>query len=256
MNKVVVLGGTGEMGSRVVEELRRRNHDVTSASRASDVDVVSGRGLTEALAGADCVVDCLNHTTVSRRGAVSFFETTAGNVLNAASAGNVGHIVCLSIVNVADARVRKAMGYYGGKAVQEETYTAGSIPVTLVRTTAWFSLAQTFLHQIRLGRLAIVPRMRLRPIHPDAACALIADAVESEPRPSDTVAVREMAGPEEIDAAALAQRFAAANHLDIRVVGVPIPMRGLRLGLLPGRSVAVDSRRLADWLLPQAETHP
>ncbi len=248
MSRIVVLGGTGEMGTRVLKELRARGHDVTSGSRASGLDVMTGSGLGNALTGADCVVDCLNHMTMNRRRAIEFFRTAAGNVLDAATAAGIGHIVCLSIVNVTNARVRRAMGYYGGKATQEETYAAGSVPLTVVRTTAWFSLAQTFLDQIRLGRLAVVPRMHLRPVHPDAAATAIADAVDRGPGRAKSLTVRELAGPEEIDAPTLARRFVAAMHHDVTVLGVPMPLVGLRWGLLPDSAIPIDPRRFADWL--------
>lgn len=248
MSKVVVLGGSGAMGARVVDELRLRGHDVAAASRASGVDAVTGAELAAALAGASCVVDCLNLMSMSRRRARSFFSASSSNVRRAAADAAVDHIVCLTIVNARDARVRKALGYYEAKAAQEESYARGPVPLTVVRTTAWFTLAETFLGQLRIGRFAVVPRMRLQPVHPDAAATAIADAVDAGPPTSMSVAVRELAGPERMTADELASRYAAVRHPTLRVLGVPVPVRGLRVGLLPSRDVPVDDRHLDDWL--------
>lgn len=244
MSRVVVLGGTGEMGARVATVLEARGHDVVRAARSTGVDVTTGAGLDDALVGADTVLDCLNVVTTSRADAVAFFEGAARRVRAAAERAGVGHLVVLSIVNTTDPTVRRAVGYYAGKAAQEEAYEETTVPVTVVRTTAWFTLGETFLSQIRLGRVAVVPRLRLRPVHPDAAASLLADLVARGPG----TPLLELAGPEEVDAAEMARAVAAARHPGVRVVGLPLPVRGLRDGLLPGPGVAVDDRRFGAWV--------
>ena len=252
MGRVVVLGGTGAMGAAVSGLLRDRGHDVVVASRATGVDVSTGAGLDEALAGADTVVDCLNVTTMSKKKAVDFFTSAATNVATAAATAGVGHMVCLSIVNVTDLGVRRATGYYAGKAAQEEAYAVGAVPLTLARTTAWFTLAETFLSQLRIGPVAVVPGMRLQPVHPAAAAAFVVDAVESGPPsgspPSPRPEVRQLAGPERHDAAAMARAVARTRHPGVRVVRLPLPMVGLRDGLLPHPEVTTDLRTFSDWL--------
>ncbi|WP_299446260.1 SDR family oxidoreductase [uncultured Phycicoccus sp.] len=250
--RVVVLGGAGEMGARVASLLEASGDDVVRASRSSGVDVTTGAGLDEALAGADVVVDCVNRMTMSRARSVGFFGSAARRVAAAAATAGVGHLVVLSIVNVTDPAVRRAAGYYAGKAAQEATYVAADVPVTVVRTTAWFTLAETFLGQLRAGPLAVVPRIGLQPVHPDAAAGLLAEVVRSGPPTGpasrDGVATRELAGPERTDAVAMARAVAQARHPGVRVVGVPAPTAGLRTGLLPGPEVPLDGRRFADWL--------
>lgn len=248
MSRVVVLGGTGAMGAAVSQVLRHRGHQVVVASRATGVDAATGAGLDAALRGAATVVDCLNVATLSRRTAVSFFGGAATHVAAAASRAEVGHVVCLSIVNVSDPTVRRATGYYAGKAAQEEGYGAGPVPLTLARTTAWFSLAETFLGQLRVGSVALVPGMRLRPVHPDAAASFLADAVDAGPSTGHGPQVWQLAGPEEHDAAAMARAVASRRHPGLRVVRLPVPMAGLRHGLLPRGEVEVDGRRFVDWL--------
>lgn len=248
MGRVVVLGGNGEMGRRAVAGLTADGHQVLVASRATGVDVQVGEGLDEALAGADAVLDCLNVQTMSRRRAVAFFGGSARAVTAAAARAGVGHLVCLSIVNVTDPGVRRATGYYGGKAAQEEAYLAGSTPVTVVRTTAWFTLPESFLTQIRVGRVALVPHMKLRPVHPDAAAEALVEAVRQGPPRGSHAIRRELAGPELHDSVDLARRVAASRHPGVRVVGLPVPFRGLRDGLVPAETVPTDARRFEQWL--------
>lgn len=250
--RVVVLGGTGEMGSAVADRLEARGHEVVRASRASGVDVTASAGLAGALRGAGCVVDCLNLTTLSKRRAVAFFRTAATTVADAAAEAGVAHVVVVSIVGVTDPPVARSSGYYAGKAAQEAGYAGARVPVTVVRSTAWFSLAETFLGQLRVGRLALVPRMGLRPVHPDAVADLVADVVGAGPTTGaardDGPAVRQLAGPDETDAATMARAVAARDGGRVRVVGLPVPVAGLRTGLLPGPEVARDGRRFADWV--------
>lgn len=247
---VVVLGGSGRMGGRVVQRLRAAGLEAVPASRATGVDVTTGAGLDAALDGADCVVDCLNHPSVSRSRAVPFFGGAAERVARAAEAGGVGHVVVLSIVGVTDPAVRGAVGYYAGKAVQEEVYARAFVPVSLVRTTAWFTLAETFLGQMRLGPVAVVPRIRLRPVHPDAAADLITRVVLDGPTSAGNAApaVHSLAGPEETDAAAMARALAATRRPRVRVLAVRAPGAGLREGLLPAADVPADDRRFEDWV--------
>ncbi len=250
--RVVVLGGGGEMGARVASLLEASGAQVVRASRSSGVDVTTGAGLDETLAGADAVVDCVNRLTMSRARSVGFFGGAARRVTESAAAAGVGHLVVLSIVNVTDPAVRRAAGYYAGKAAQEGTYAAAEVPVTVVRTTAWFTLAETFLGQLRAGPLAVVPRIGLQPVHPQAAAELLAEVVRAGPTagPAATagVTLRQLAGPERTDAATMARAVARAGHPGVRVVGVPAPSPGLRTGLLPGPDVPVDQRRFEDWL--------
>jgi hypothetical protein len=142
------------------------------------------------------VVDCLNVVTMSRRTAVSFFAGAASRVADAAATAGVGHVVCLSIVNVTDPAVRRLTGYYAGKAAQEEAYAAGPVPLTLARTTAWFSLAETFLSQIRIGPVAVVPGLRLQPVHPCAAAEFVCGMPSSPvPHPAHLPASRSVSSP-------------------------------------------------------------
>ncbi|MGL5859693.1 MAG: SDR family oxidoreductase [Phycicoccus sp.] len=246
MTRVVVLGGTGELGSMLMPLLRERGHDAVAASRSSGVDVVTGAGLDDALSGAHTVVDCLGPPAPSLRAAQRFFADAAARVARSAAGAEVGHLVCLSIVGVTSPAAQRLGGYYRGKAAQERTYAAGTIPTTFVRTTQWFTLAGQFLTQFRAGPIALVPRLRFAPVHPEAAAALLADTVDAGP-PGEESAAAEVAGPEVLDAATMARGYARARGLDIRVAGVPLPP-SLRDAMLPGPDVPTGPRRFTAWL--------
>lgn len=242
--RVVVLGGRGALGRRVVDLLAEQGHDVAAASRASGADAYTGRGLAEAFAGADTVVDCLNISTLRRRTAVDFFATSAMQVSGAAGRAGVRHLVCLSIVNAARPEVAAALGYYAGKAAQEAAYRSASVPMTLARTTQWFELAESMLGQIRLGPLAVVPRMRSQPVAADAAAAFVVDLVEH----GDGQRIAELAGPEVHDLAELARRIAAVTPSAPRVLGVPAPGALGSGGLLPRGDHLTDRTTFDAWL--------
>ncbi|MGL5851517.1 MAG: SDR family oxidoreductase [Phycicoccus sp.] len=252
MTRVVVLGGTGEMGSMVLPLLRERGHEAVAASRSSGADAATGAGLDDALAGAHTVVDCLGPPPGSMRAAQRFFADAAANVARSAAGAGVRHVVCLSIVGATSPAAQRLGGYYRGKAAQEHTYAAGSVPTTFVRTTQWFTLAGRLLEQFRVGRVALVPRLRTAPVHPEAAAILLAEAVDIGP-PHGGSADAEVAGPEVVDAATVARGYARARDLDVRVVGVTLP-RPLRDAVLPGPDVPTDPRRFAAWL--HDETSP
>lgn len=244
--RVALLGGSGLMGRRLAAVLAERGHQVVAVSRRSGVDVRTGSGLAEALSGAHTVVDCLNITTMRRRPAETFFRTTAGQVCRAARTAQVGHLVCLSIVNAADPAVSSAMGYYAGKAAQEQVYARSGLPVTIARTTQWYELAATMLDRFRLGGWAVVPSMLIQPVAAVAAAEFLADLVE-QGRGAGEVA--HLAGPHQHDLAELARRIADQRAPGTRVLAAPILPARLRTGaLLPRGSVRLDPRTFAEWL--------
>lgn len=249
-SRAVVLGGTGAMGRRVVDLLRDGGTEVTAASRSTGVDARTGEGLDRAFEGADVVVDCTNVVTVRRRAAEGFFRDVASSTAAAAREQGVRHLVVLSILNTTRPEVRGALGYYGGKAVHEETYLDSGLPVTVVATTAWFDLAEQFLTQGRLGPVAAIPGMTLQPVHPQATAELLAEVAAGE-APEGT-AYRRLAGPELIPAPDMARRLVRSRLTGPRVVGVPFPLsRTFRRGALlprPDQEVQVDTRRFDDWV--------
>lgn len=255
MATMTVLGGTGQMGALAQELLTARGHTVRQASRATGVDVETGRGLVEAIEGAEVVLDCLNRQSQRRKVAVSFFAGAATRVARATGDAGVKHVVVLSIVNVTEPAARRFTGYYAGKAAQEEVYAQSCpVPVTVVETTAWFTLARTFLDLLAVGPVRPVPSMMLQPVHPAAAAELLADVCEQDPptEDADGQAFRriQLAGPEPLSTVQMAQGLATAEGASGTIVPVPLP-GGIRRVLLPGPQARIDQRRYADWLTEQ-----
>lgn len=247
--KVAVLGATGQLGARVATHLRERGVDVVEVSRRQGADAYSGEGLDAAFAGVSTVVDCLNLETPSRRRAVDFFTTAARNVLAAAQRTGVSRIVCVTIINACEPEVHRWMGYYAGKAAQERTYRAGSVPVTFVASAQWYELAETLLSQMRIGPLSVVPGMRSRPLAADEAAAFVADrALEpGGPETPDLDAV--IAGPEVRNMAELARAIDQRRGGRRKVLRVPVPFTALgNGGLLPRGDFTTAPTRFEDWL--------
>ncbi|KUG61478.1 hypothetical protein AVL61_00690 [Kocuria rosea subsp. polaris] len=246
--KVAVLGATGELGSRVVAHLRERGVDVVEVSRRQGTDVYSGKGLGAAFDGVSTVVDCLHLPTLSRRRAVDFFSTTARNVLAAAQRNGVSRIVCVTILNARDPEVHRWLGYYAGKAAQEQTYRAGPVLVTVVASAQWYELAETLLSQLRIGPLSVVPGMRSRPLAAEDAAAFVADRA-LEPASTATPGDAVIAGPEIRDMAELARALAERRGGRRKVLRVPVSFTALgNGGLLPRGDFTTAPARFEDWL--------
>lgn len=251
--KVVVLGGTGTMGGRVVQLLLKAGHETVAASRSAGIDAYTGVGLNEAFAGADSVVDCLNGNTAKAKTSVDFYDTTAKRIIDAAQLAGVGHLVCLSIINARNPQVNKHMGLYQGKAAQEERYQKSKIPTTIVRSTQWFELAEQLTGQMRVGPVAVIPRMQCQPVAADAVARLIVSAVALG---VEAPAEVELAGPEPRDLAKLARIVSKRNAAlheqrpHAPVVSFPIPgMHALNGGLLPKAGVPTDPTTFEEWLI-------
>src|SRR5437763_15652065 len=137
--KIVVLGGTGLNRSKVVNLLRARGHEVVAASPAQGINSITGQGLTEALTGAQVVVDVTNSPSFEDKAVLEFFETSTGNVLAAEAKTGVGHHVALSIVGTDQL---PASGYLRAKVAQEKRIKAAPIPYTIVRATQFFEFAR------------------------------------------------------------------------------------------------------------------
>lgn len=245
--RVAVLGGTGVVGRTVVGALRQEGHDVVVATRAHGVDVLTGEGLDDALAGAEAVVDVTNVASLRRSRAERFFVTATTRLLEAEVRAGVRHHVVLSIVGVD----RVSTGYYLAKRAQEETALAGSVPVSVLRSTQFHEFAEQMLARTTMGPVALVPRMRIRPV---AAAEVGAALAELAVGPA-VVRAPELAGPEVHELPDLVRRVAAVRGSHVRVVPVSLPGAGGRAmaggGLLPDARARVGSRTFDDWLTAQ-----
>jgi uncharacterized protein YbjT (DUF2867 family) len=210
--KIVVIGGSGLIGKKLISLLRGRRHETLSASPSSGVNTITGEGLAEALAGADVVVDVTNSPSWEDKAVLEFFESSTRNILAAEAAAGVRHHVALSVVgadHIPDS------GYMRAKVAQEKLIQAGSVPYTILRATQFFE----FLGAIA-GPDAETVRVSDAPMQPMAAddvAAALADVAVSSPANG----ILEVAGPEPMSIAAFVGKALAASGDTRRVVPDP-----------------------------------
>jgi uncharacterized protein YbjT (DUF2867 family) len=253
--KIVVIGGTGLIGSKLVEKLRKEDHAPLAASPDTGVNTITGEGLAEALEGAEVVVDVANAPNWDDAAVLDFFQTSARNLLAAETAAGVGHHVALSVVG-AD-RLPES-GYMRAKIAQEETVKAGSVPYTILRATQFFEFIGRIADSSMNGDTIRVPPVFLQPESADDVAAALAELAASEP----VNGVVELAGPEEFRLDELVRRVLSAKN-DARQVRADINARyfGAELNyfsLTPEGNARIAPTRFEDWLGQSAamQTNP
>jgi uncharacterized protein YbjT (DUF2867 family) len=243
--KIVVIGGSGLIGSKLVNNLRRQGHEVVAASPSSGVNTITGEGLGEALAGARVVVDVANSPSFEDKAVLEFFETSGRNLLAAEEAAGVGHHVALSVVG---ADRLPDSGYMRAKVAQEKLIKASKIPYTIVRATQFFEFVGGIAQSATEGQTVRLPSALMQPIVSDDVAAALADLAVGQPQ-NGTV---ELAGPEPIRMDDLVRRFLSSKR-DNRTVTTDAHARyfGTELNdrsLTPGANPRIGSTRFGDWL--------
>ena len=186
--KIVVIGGTGLIGSKTVAILRKAGHEVIAASPRSGVNTITGEGLEQAMAGTQVVIDLANSPSFEDKAVLDFFETSGRNLLAAETAANVRHHVALSIV----ATDRTDNGYFRAKLAQEKLIEAAGVPYTIVRATQFMEFLSGIADSSVDGNKVKLPPILFQPVASDDVAASVADVALAEPR-NDIV---EIAGPE------------------------------------------------------------
>src|SRR3954454_15004714 len=202
--KIVVIGGSGLIGKKVVANLRERGHEVVAASPSTGVNAVTGEGLAGALTGARVVVDVANAPSWEDRAVLEFFETSGRNLLAAEVAAGVRHHVALSVVGTERLLVS---GYFRAKMTQEQLIKASPIPYTIVRATQFFEFVGGIAQSATEGQTVRLPPVLMQPIASDDVAAVMADVALGEPL-NDTV---DLAGPEPIRQDDLVRQFLNAT---------------------------------------------
>src|SRR5437660_10284574 len=177
--KIVVIGGSGLIGKKVVTNLRPHGHEVVAASPSSGVNTVTGEGLAQALAGAQVVVDVANAPSWEDNAVLAFFETSGRNLLAAEAAAGVGHHVALSIVGTDRTPDN---GYFRAKVAQEKLIEISGIPYTIIRATQFLEFLGTIAATSADGNMVRLSPGLFQPIAADDVAAIVADVALAAPR--------------------------------------------------------------------------
>jgi uncharacterized protein YbjT (DUF2867 family) len=206
---VVVIGGTGLIGSKVVEILKKRGHEVTAAAPSTGVNTITGEGIKDAMADAQIVVDLANSPSFEDKAVLEFFETSENNLLAAAAAAGIRHDVALYIVGTD----RSDNGYFRAKVVQEKMIETSGIPYTIIRSTQFMEFLGAIADASADGNTIRLPRCLFQPIAADDVAAIVADVALAAPRNG----IVEIAGPERAPFSEIVDRYLKAVG-DVRKV--------------------------------------
>ena len=255
--KIVVIGGTGLIGTKLVNILRERGHDVVVGAPSSGVNSITGEGLAEAFKGAQVVVDVANAPVWEDKAVLEFFETSGRNLLAAGKAAGVKHHVALSVVGT-DRLL--ASGYFRAKMAQESLIRGSYIPYTIVRSTQFFEfaagLAKNATEDGEKSGTVRLSSVLMQPIAADDVAAALAEVAVGEP----INGTLEIAGPEKIRQDALIRQFLSATG-DARTVITDVHagyygVEANDASLVPGHNPRLGSIRFSEWLSHQAPQKP
>jgi uncharacterized protein YbjT (DUF2867 family) len=243
--KIVVIGGTGLIGSKVVKRLREAGHEVVPASPGTGVNTITGEGLATALSGAQVVVDVANSPSFEDKAVLEFFQTAGKNLLAAEAIAGVKHHVALSVVGT-DRML--SSGYFRAKMVQEDLIKASRIPFTIVRATQFFEFLGAIAQSATVGATVRLPTAGLQPIVSDDVANELAEIAVQQPL-NDTI---ELAGPERGGMDEIIRKYLGAKR-DTRMVITD--ENALYFGtkvndktLTPAANSRIGRTRLQDWL--------
>src|SRR5262245_36564379 len=249
--KIVVIGGSGLIGSRLCKNLAERGHQVVPASPKSGVNTLTGEGLAEAVTGAQVVVDVSNAPSWEDAAVMKFFETSTRNVLAAEAKAGVRHHVALSVVGTE--RLQDS-GYFRAKLVQEQLITAGNIPYTIVRATQFLEFLGGIAQASTEGQAVRLPSALMQPMSADDVAAGLVEFTLGPP----VNRIVEIAGPEALGIDEAVRRYLTATG-DTRLVitDAKAPYYGVRVSetsLAPDNPAWLGATGLDDWLVQL--THP
>jgi uncharacterized protein YbjT (DUF2867 family) len=250
--KIVVIGGSGLIGKKLVNNLRQLGHEVVAASPSLGINTITGQGLAEALSGAKVVVDVSNSPSFEDQAVMEFFMTSNKNLLAAEATAGVSHHVALSVVGT-DRLLQS--GYFRAKMAQEELIETSKIPYTIVRATQFFEFVGSIAYVATEGETVRLPSALTQPIVSDDLAAAMVDFTLGEP----VKGIVEVAGPDQIRLDELVRQFLSANQDTRQVV---TDANALYFGsvevndqsLVPSDSNArITSTRFDDWLRRSVE---
>lgn len=243
--KIVVIGGTGLIGSKVVQRLKERGHDAIAAAPNTGVDTISGKGLDAAMAGAEVVVDVSNSPSFEDQPAMNFFQTSGRNILAAEQKAGVRHHVALSVVGTD--RLQDS-GYFRAKLAQEQMIESSSIPYTLVHATQFFEFMRSIAQVSTVAGAVRLPPVEFQPMAAEDVGQAVTDVALGEPL-NRTI---EIAGPERFTLDEAVRKVLEFDHDPREVVAdASAPYYGVHVTgteLLPGPGARVGPTKFDWWI--------
>lgn len=234
--KIAVAGATGAVGSYVVTELERTGHAVVPLARATGVDLTTGTGLAERLAGVDALIDCISITSMKAKESRDFFTTTSATMLEAERAAGVGHHVVLSIVGID----KVPTGYYQGKVAQEQVVRESGQPYTIVRATQFHEFAEQMLERGKVGPFLLAPKMLSAPVAAAEVAEALVELAVGEPRN----ATLELTGPEQLDMVDMIKAVAKDRGVTSPIIKVPMGFGAVAKAVRDGALVSTRAWRV------------
>ena len=251
--KVVVIGGTGNIGRKVVKKLTAKGHEALAAAPNTGVDATTGRGLADALAGADVVVDVSNAPNWEDAAVLAFFESSGRNLAAAEKQAGVGHHVALSVVGTE--RLQES-GYFRAKLAQEKLIMGSGIPYTIVRATQFFEFLRAIADSGTADNRVRLPNASFQPMAAEDVAAAVAAAAVGTPANG----MIEIGGPERLPMSTLVARYLRDINDPREVVSAPQALYyGGRVDdrtLVPGENARLGTIRLEDWLEQSSAPRP
>jgi uncharacterized protein YbjT (DUF2867 family) len=249
--KIVVIGGTGLIGTKVVNNLRQRGHEVVAASPSTGVNTLTGEGLAAALADAQVVVDVANSPSFEDKPAMEFFETSGRNLLAAEKTAGVTHHVALSVVGtdrLTGSGPGSLSGYFRAKLAQENLIKASGIPFTIVHATQFFEFTKGIAQSGTDGSTVRLSPILMQPMAADDVAAAMADVALAEPMNG----MIEVAGPDQFRQDDLVRQYLSATGDSREVItddtsgyfGIKVNDQSL----VPGDNARLGSTHFRDWL--------
>jgi uncharacterized protein YbjT (DUF2867 family) len=244
--KIVVIGGTGLIGSKLVGKLSEHGHEAVAASPNSGVNTLTGEGLAEILVGAQVVVDVSNSPSWEDEAVMDFFRTSTSNLLAAEAVAGVGHHVALSVVGTD--RLLES-GYFRAKSVQEKLIKESGIPYTIVHATQFFEFVGSIAETGAVGNTIRMSPALIQPISADDVASGVGRAAVSEP----VNGILEIAGPDQFGLDELVRKALSFHHDPREVISDPEAryynfVRVTERELLPGDNARIFPTRFEDWL--------
>jgi uncharacterized protein YbjT (DUF2867 family) len=245
--KIVVIGGTGLIGSKVVEHLRAKGHDAVAAAPSTGVNTLTGDGLVDVVKGASVVVDVSNAPSWEDNAVMKFFETSTRNLLASEAAAGVGHHIALSVVG--SERMLES-GYFRAKIAQENLIKSSTIPYSIVRATQFFEFIKGIADFSTEGKTVRLPSALIQPMAAEDVASGVCRVALNSPI-KGTV---EIGGPEKFHLDELVRRALTTWKDPREVIADPqASYYGIKVGettLIPGGGARLGETHLADWLSP------